>query len=541
MAAKFGYNIRTLANNNFLKATKTEHLNDWESGKTYLVGETIFSAGNKYVAITEGSTGTIAPIHTSGVVTRGSVDWLFIEEIPNNFSFRGNLYSFIGRGGTLAWPDDENPPIPNLTDSGSVEIFNNIIALKKISQDDMRFAIKRHDWSGIGVGEVYDQYDPEKDPYSSGTDGYTYPFYCKNGYNIYKCINNNNGALSTTPPEGVSTDLINNASDGYVWKYMGSLDPGDIEDFLTADYIPVELKTDPINPQTPVQNNAKNGEIGTFKVLGYVGTIISPVVTIYSDNIAHTIVNTTASAFVPSNHNGVLSQVLINNPGSGYYTNSVAIIRTSGVLGSGAYTNASDSSSNNRVTIANGVITGITLASGGSDYTAAQVIIVGEDDGITPIVPAVATANVTAQGNISNIIIESGGSGYTYARAFIIPGTSGGVAETVLAPKNGHGKNIVKELGANALVFNTKTPTENTYYPAGIFRQMGIISDIMKIDGTSFADESYYIGPAHSEYNITSSLNKCSSNYGDILYTSNFPEITRVANQSENIRITIIF
>jgi hypothetical protein len=545
MAAKFGYNIRTLANNNFLKATKTIQLNNWVSNNSYLLGDAIFSSGNKYVSITDAnaSTGTTAPSHTSGVVKHGDVDWLFIEEIPNDFSFMGNLYSFIGRGGDLDWTDNINPPIPNLTDSGSVEIFNDIIALKRISQDDMRFAIKRHDWSGINGGEVYDQYDPEKDPYSSGEDGYTNPFFCKNGFNIYKCINNNNGSKSSIPPEGTSTTLINNAVDGYVWKYMGSIDSGDIEDFLTADYAPVEYKSHGSNsiPQISVQENAKNGEISTFKVLGSVGTINTPVVTIYSDNIAKTITNTTASAFVPSGHNGVLSQVLINNQGNGYYINSVAIIRESGVTGSGAYTNASDSTSNNRVVISNGIITGILLESGGSDYISAKVIIIGEGDGITPIVPAVATANVTLQGNITTISIESGGSGYIYARAFIIPGTAGGVAETILAPKNGHGKNIVKELGANALIFNTKTPTDNTYYPVGYFRRMGIISDIMKIDGITFADEPYYIGPAHSEYNITSSLNKCSSNYGDILYTSNFPKITRIANQSENVRITIIF
>lgn len=545
MAAKFGYNIRTLANNNFLKASKTEPLNAWVPEKSYSLGDAVLSSGNKYISVTEGnalSGLTSSPDHTSGIEIDGGVSWIFVETITNNFSFRGNLYSFIGRGGDLDWDDDLNPPLPNLTDSGSNEIFENMITLKLISQNDMRFGIKRHDWTSDNGGEVYDQYDPNKDPYSaSGEAAYTNPFYCMNGFNIYKCINNNNGSKSTIVPVNTSVNLIN-TSDGYTWKYMGSIES---DDFLTEDHIPVEYKTFGTSAQMNVQNEAKNGQISTFKVIGTTGSINNPIVTIFSDDVAsNSTTNTTATAFVPNDHGGNLTRVLVNDPGQNYYTNSVAIIRESLASGTGAFIYASDSSLPGRVIITNGVITSIGLANTGSNYVAAKVIIIGDCT-----TQATATATITS-GSVSNITMVSGGTGYTYARAFIIPCISaislygGGVAETILSPKNGHGKNIVKELGANALIFNIKTTAESTgtgYYPIGKFRQMGIVSDIIKFDGTTFADDLFYIGQGHSLYNTQTVLNKCSPNYGELLYTSNFPAITRVSGQSENIRITIIF
>src|SRR5574343_161549 len=57
-------------------------------------------------------------------------------------------------------------------------------------------------------------------------------------FNVYKCLFNNNLALSTERPSGSDPVPITYA-DGYVWKYMYTIPLNLRNKFLTQDYIPV--------------------------------------------------------------------------------------------------------------------------------------------------------------------------------------------------------------------------------------------------------------------------------------------------------------
>jgi hypothetical protein len=57
-------------------------------------------------------------------------------------------------------------------------------------------------------------------------------------YNVYKCLDNNNGARSTTKPIGTQILPIK-LSDGYVWKYMYNVPIALRTKFLTSDQMPV--------------------------------------------------------------------------------------------------------------------------------------------------------------------------------------------------------------------------------------------------------------------------------------------------------------
>lgn len=563
MTAKFGYNIRTLANNNFLKSLKTEILENWVINKSYLVGDMIYSNGSKYIATNNGTSAGTAPDHTSGIELDGvgGVSWIFAEYLPVDYPFMGNLYSFLGKSGPdNAWtPDPDEPLIPNITDVESTDILNKMVSLRKITKENMRFGIKRNNWSA-SPNRIYSQYDPNKDPYANeGDNVYTNPFYCvTDDYKIYKCINNKNGSLSLVKPYGNSTELINLA-DGYVWKYMGEVNSLDIDNFVTTEFIPVEFKSyndimDSSGSSTRqwlVQQAAKNGQISTFEIMGTVGDLIAnPVVIIYKDKNASVKEEIpAASAFVPENYHGaVLEQVLVGNPGENYTKDCVAIIREDLVPGSGAYINDSTSSDPNKIIIVNGVITEIRLPTNGTGngYNAVKIIIVGDGNGAT------ATGSI-AGGSISVINVTNGGTGYTWARAYIIPCTStnsggGAVAYAVMSPRNGHGHNLAKELGSNALIFNIKTSNTsvpNDYYLFGTgseFRQLGILSDSRELSGNVLANAMNYIGPGHPKYTDNASpLTKISPSYGEIIYLSNFPPILRSSGQEENIKIVIIF
>jgi len=57
-------------------------------------------------------------------------------------------------------------------------------------------------------------------------------------YNVYKCLDNNNNATSTSKPLGTSTSPISTA-DGYVWKFMYTVPINLRNKFLSEDQMPV--------------------------------------------------------------------------------------------------------------------------------------------------------------------------------------------------------------------------------------------------------------------------------------------------------------
>ena len=556
MSAKFGYNIRTLANNNFLNMFKPDEFKLWEADTPCTIGNKTYHGINRYIAVSNGTSGETAPVHTVGIESDDQVNWLFYESVNNDEIFNNNLYAFIGK--KTDWITEEDIPNPDTTDGNTLQIITDILSLRKISNVDMRFAIKNNKWES---GTYYDQYDPNKDPYSNDTNiNYDNPFYCVNSDNkIYKCLNNNNAGPSLVMPTGISTDVLI-TSDNYSWKYMGELDINNTE-FNTISYMPVNYLTSydsNTENQWNVQEAATKNGVSTFKILKTSGVLSTTPsenkFTMYSDHIGQTVETPTANTVTASikiNNSNVLSNVIATSPGTNYTKGQIAIISRVGATGSGAYSNDSDYVGAGKVTLnINGGIDSITMAAVGQDYISARVVIVGEFDE-SAVSPTEATASaIISNGAISGVTIDSAGSGYKYARAFFIPRLSadvlsgGGIAEIVMAPPQGHGYNIAKELCANSLIVNFKTVDVSDYFLTGAdnaFRQLGLIIDTKDLSG-NICKENYYIGPSHEEYtNELSVLNKISDESGEILYLSNFGSIEREVGHVENIKIIIVF
>jgi len=78
---------------------------------------------------------------------------------------------------------------------------------------------------------------------------------------IYKCLDNNGGAPSNIKPTSISTAKTQPAalSDGYRWKYLGTISTTDLERFYTSNWVPIkELSGDDTTDQWDVQYNAVN-------------------------------------------------------------------------------------------------------------------------------------------------------------------------------------------------------------------------------------------------------------------------------------------
>jgi hypothetical protein len=100
----------------------------WTASTTYAVGNSVIvvngpSGGNVYVCTVAGTTGTVAPTHTSGTATDGTVTWQFISTTPRTDlpstdkiiqnitinNIRGKIgYSDVNNAGIAIWIDDRS-------------------------------------------------------------------------------------------------------------------------------------------------------------------------------------------------------------------------------------------------------------------------------------------------------------------------------------------------------------------------------------------------------------------------------------------------
>lgn len=530
MPAKFTPEIRPFAAASLIDSIKLQELPEWTSLTNYTGGTLVFYESNKYACKSTGTSGVNPPTHLSGVVSDGSVEWIWIDSININQFYKRNLYVFIGKNDE--WSNENIPDDVDVTNIGSKETLDNIIVMKRITQDNCRLAVKRYNWVS---GQAFSAYSDALDPLSPiGPTSYQFPYYVFTEDNhIYKCINNNHNGLSTIKPVGTGTSVIS-LSDGYVWKYMGSLEASDVY-FLSKDFIPVKYKTyDDNTSQWATQQAASKNGISAFNILEQRGTFGANAVVTTLTSETPTVV---CEAHVSRNLDNTLNQIIIDEPGSGYFSSPDAMVKNAGVTGSGATVSS--------VTVVNGVVTDVSLGSAGSNYNDGAICIIVDSNG-NPLVDAVIEVVISPSKTVSEINVTSGGSGYSNSsncRGFIIPGTSGAIASAVMAPKDGHGSNIVNELCANTVIINARFDEATGYLLTGVdsdFRQIGLISEANIYGTPTPATNTYYIGPSHPDY-ANDTLNRIERRSGTLLYINNIKKVLRSSGQEEEIKIAITF
>ena len=109
---------------------------------------------------------------------------------------RHAYYVFAGRPNP--WSNDSSPPSAN----GSVSqyqqtVYDDMLFGKRIGSTDIQFMVPRYNWTS---GTVYNQYD-QTDPNLFNEQF----FVVTDQYNVYKCIFNNYGTVSTVKPSLIAT------------------------------------------------------------------------------------------------------------------------------------------------------------------------------------------------------------------------------------------------------------------------------------------------------------------------------------------------
>lgn len=409
----------------------------------------------------------------------------FVQSVQENaayyvFAAKHTPFGVGQSGGT-----DEAPPIPEDSVSAAFQLYNDMIFGKRVKSDQIVNMIKRYEWA---ENNVYDMYS-DKDP-----DLATKQFYVVMDdsveYNVYKCLYNNNGAKSTQRPFGKDTTPIEFPQDGYIWKYMYTVDAFDIRRFATADYVPAL-------PSAAVTAAAVPGSIDIITVdnsgAGY-------------NNFTTGTFPDTAAIAVGSNLKFALDNTASNI--NTYYKNCLIKI-TSGVA-TDEYRLITDY----EIVDGKRIITidraFINRPNAGDEYEIFPNVFVYDVSG-TATANCVARAIVnTATGNsITRVEVLQSGAGYRLASAKIKTANIVAVTATaniapVISPPGGHGANINNELyaryvGITASFIGNNFPltANNDYRTIGVLKNptyanVNILLDNDTVIGSFVSGERVY-------------------------------------------------
>ena len=376
-----------------------------------------------------------------------------IEDLDANTT---NYYVFAGK--FKEWEDDEFPPNADLSlKTAEFDLRNDILFGKKITSADSAKMIRKVEWEANTTYDFYDHRDP---------DLFQKDFFVVNSANnVYKCLFNNNDEPSMFEPGFVSTEPVRTA-DGYLWKYMYTIEPSDANRFATDDFIP-------ISPNTDIETSAVGGTIEVILVddggVDYEVFNIGTIQTVVSNTVFR-----------------IDNSAAVSN---GFYTDSAIYIETGTGAGSiSEIVNYVSNTSGKFITTANSLILDTT-----SEYIISpRVVVNGDGSGIV----AYSTVDTT-QGVVDQIFVQNTGSDYTFADIQIIANTihgSGATAEAIISPLRGHGADPANELGADKLAITVNfTETESNTIPAEIdFRQAGIIRGVENFANTDLYEDSTF-------------------------------------------------
>ena len=112
-------------------------------------------------------------------------------------------------------------------------IFGN-----KVTEDNIRYMFHKNAWL---TGTIYDDFDDTQDILT--TNSIVTVSNSEGDYEVFKCLENNNGSASTSTPSftGVDPNSYEQifSGDGYVWKYLFTVAAGDDTVFGTNDSLPL--------------------------------------------------------------------------------------------------------------------------------------------------------------------------------------------------------------------------------------------------------------------------------------------------------------
>lgn len=259
----------------------------------------------------------------------------FVDKVRNSSN---SFYTFIGLPNSTEVQNNWNtvPPSPKDSFDDSNSYWDTMIALKKISPDDIRQVIRKITWSSATIFDMY-RHDISRTNLSSPgnkTSLYSSNYFCINSeFRIYICLNNGidpeNPSGKPSIDEPKFTDLEPRSAgvsgDGYIWKYLYTIKPNDVIKFDSVNFIPLPVDWETNQEYFPIIDNAvTSGQLKTIIVKNR-GFLVGP------PNVTYTKVpikgdGIGAECTIVTNNDSKIESINISNGGSGYTYASVDLV-----------------------------------------------------------------------------------------------------------------------------------------------------------------------------------------------------------------------
>tara|TARA_A100001234_G_scaffold127170_1_gene111619 strand:+ start:618 stop:2324 length:1707 start_codon:yes stop_codon:yes gene_type:complete len=518
---------------------------------TFQVGETVTGGG---------LSGTVQEVHPNSLllaVTNAT------SAPASGSTMTGGTSSATAKASTYRYATEDAPPAPIDNQIEKAAVYDDIIAAKRITSTFARLVAPRYNWS-LSTNPKFDMYRPNYSPTpggggaigvqtalgSSALSGSKY-YVMNSNYEVFKCLYNGQTPANptginatyepkTSPTAGQGTyanGLFTESATGYIWKYMYTLSTADVIAFLSSDFLPMGTYAGPAAVDGAVHIAViKDGGAN----MPTSGTVYVPV----DGDGTGAIVKITTSA------GGAISSAEMYAAGTGYTYGNVRLVNGNIYTDTGL-TNAATIAAN-----ATGAIEVIMSPEGGhgadlaAEFFAKRVmtnirLTYAEGSGDFPVdndfrrigiiqdpynygTTTVASAS-TLRGTAA---LKLTGSGDYTIDEEISQTVSGGTAKG----------RVVSWDSTNGILKYFQSPDLHTHngkvlaFDHATNNVTGATSSTARpIDGnqdTALADISFTDGKANPEI---------APNSGDIVYIENRRQITRAADQIEDIKLVIEF
>jgi hypothetical protein len=239
-----------------------------------------------------------------------------------------SYYLFVGLPNATTIQSDwnSNPPAPIDSFDEESKYWESMIALKKIDTTDVRKVVRKLTWTSGTTYELY-RHDYSRNNLSRQTNSsnlYEANYYIINrDYRVYICLQN--GTTPETPngkpslDEPTFTDLeprsAGSSGDGYIWKYLFTINPSDIVKFDTTNYVPVPDNWSTNSEVSAIrENSVTSTQIKTVLIVnrgtGYTAGLYS--------NVEISGDGTGGKVSVTVDSSGKVSSIEVTNGGSNY-------------------------------------------------------------------------------------------------------------------------------------------------------------------------------------------------------------------------------
>ena len=518
---------------------------------TFQVGETVTGGG---------LSGTVQEVHPNSLllaVTNAT------SAPASGSTMTGGTSSATAKASTYRYATEDAPPAPIDNQIEKAAVYDDIIAAKRITSTFARLVAPRYNWS-LSTNPKFDMYRPNYSPTpggggaigvqtalgSSALSGSKY-YVMNSNYEVFKCLYNGQTPANptginatyepkTSPTAGQGTyanGLFTESATGYIWKYMYTLSTADVIAFLSSDFLPMGTYAGPAAVDGAIHIAViKDGGAN----MPTNGTVYVPV----DGDGTNAIVKITTSA------GGAISSAEMYAAGTGYTYGNVRLVNGN-IYTDTALSNAATIAAN-----ASGAIEVIMSPEGGhgadlaAEFFAKRVmtnirLTYAEGSGDFPVdndfrrigiiqdpynygTTTVASAS-TLRGTAA---LKLTGSGDYTIDEEITQTVSGGTAKG----------RVVSWDATNGILKYFQSPDLHTHngkvlaFDHATNNVTGATSSTARpIDGnqdTALADISFTDGKANPEI---------APNSGDIVYIENRRQITRAADQIEDIKLVIEF